>query len=120
MSVAVGDFNNDTRLDIVTANCASNDVSVLLQLNRGALRKKITYASGGASDLRCIAIADMNNDTRLDIVVANYGTDNIGILFRIRKWHFRKSNARSRLAQILTRQRLPLLISMVTIILILL
>ena len=57
-----------------------NTVSVLLQLNRGALRKTITYASGGASRLRCVALADMNNDTQLDIVVANYGTDNIGIL----------------------------------------
>ena len=40
----------------------------------------MTYASGGGSRLRCVAVGDMNNDTQLDIVVANYGTNNIGVL----------------------------------------
>ena len=79
-SVAVGDFNNDTRIDIVAANSASNDVSVLFQYNRGALQRNRTYASSGGSRLQCVAIADANNDSSLDLFVANYGTSNIGVL----------------------------------------
>ncbi|CAF5007109.1 unnamed protein product, partial [Rotaria socialis] len=80
-SVAVGDFNNDTRLDIVVANFWSNNVSILLQYNRGFLRDEKTYAIGGGSDLRYTVVGDMNNDGELDIAIANYGTNDVGILF---------------------------------------
>ncbi|CAF1586786.1 unnamed protein product, partial [Adineta steineri] len=79
-SLAIGDFNNDTHLDIVALSGFNDSVSILLQYNRGALIKYISYASGGASSLRYVSISDLNNDTRLDIIVANYGTNDIGIL----------------------------------------
>ncbi|CAF3066109.1 unnamed protein product, partial [Rotaria socialis] len=80
-SVAVGDFNNDTQLDIVVANSNDNNVSILLQYNRGFLRDEMTYATGGGSDLRYTVVGDMNNDGQLDIAIANYGTNDVGILF---------------------------------------
>jgi hypothetical protein len=80
-SIAVGDFNNDTRIDIVVTNLGSNDMSVFLQYNRGALTNEGTYAYGGASHLQYVTVGNMNNDTHLDIVVANYGTNNIGFLY---------------------------------------
>ncbi|CAF4830893.1 unnamed protein product, partial [Rotaria sp. Silwood2] len=80
-SVVVGDFNNDTRLDIVVANGNGNDVSILLQYNRGAIAYKMAYASGGGSSVQSVVIGDLNNDTNLDIVLANYGTNNIGVIF---------------------------------------
>jgi len=49
--------------------------------NRGAL-KKIVLASGGDGGLRCAMVSALNNDGQLDIVVANYGTNNIDILFK--------------------------------------
>ena len=58
----------------------TNDVSVLFQYNRGALQRNKTYASSGGSRLQCVATADVNNDTSLDLFVANYGTSNIGVL----------------------------------------
>ncbi|CAF4226386.1 unnamed protein product, partial [Rotaria sordida] len=41
----------------------------------------MSLAPGGGSSLRCVVIGDLNNDTNLDIVLANYGTNNIGVLF---------------------------------------
>ncbi|CAF3056648.1 unnamed protein product [Rotaria sp. Silwood2] len=41
----------------------------------------MAYASGGGSSLQCIVIGDLNNDANMDIVLANYGTDNVGVLF---------------------------------------
>ena len=38
------------------------------------------YNTGDGSKPHSVATADFNNDTRLDIIVANYGTNNIGIL----------------------------------------
>ncbi|CAF2205841.1 unnamed protein product [Rotaria magnacalcarata] len=80
-SLAVGDFNNDTRLDVVVVNNGDNNVSILLQYNRGFLRDEMTSATGGGSDLRYTVAGDMNDDGQLDIVAANYGTNDVGILF---------------------------------------
>ncbi|CAF4123640.1 unnamed protein product [Rotaria sp. Silwood2] len=79
-SIAVGDFNNDARLDIVVASIFGNDVGILLHYNRGTLTNKITFASSDGSHLRSFVTSDFNNDGLVDIVVANYGTNNIGFL----------------------------------------
>ncbi|CAF5092705.1 unnamed protein product, partial [Rotaria sp. Silwood1] len=78
-SIAVGDFNNDTWLDIVVANEFNNTVSVLLHYANGSLRNPTTIASGDGSGLKYVSVDDFNNDTVLDLVVVNSGTNNIGI-----------------------------------------
>jgi predicted Zn-dependent protease with MMP-like domain len=88
--VAVGDFNNDIQLDIVVTNQLDNNVSVLLHYTRGSLRNEISLASGGGSRLRYIAVDDFNNDTILDIVIVNYGTNNVGVLLGYGNGSFRK------------------------------
>ncbi|CAF4630636.1 unnamed protein product, partial [Rotaria socialis] len=45
-SVAVGDFNNDTRLDIVVANSDDNSVSVLLGYGNGSFQNQMTFSTG--------------------------------------------------------------------------
>ncbi|CAF4302912.1 unnamed protein product, partial [Rotaria sordida] len=45
-SVAVGDLNNDTRLDIVTNNYRDNTVSVLLGYGNGFFANQMTYSIG--------------------------------------------------------------------------
>ena len=40
----------------------------------------MTYSTGQASSPYAVTVADFNNDGRLDIAVANYGTRNVGVL----------------------------------------
>jgi hypothetical protein len=76
--VVVGDFNNDTRLDIVVANGGSNDVSVLLGYGNGSFANQIQYSTD--SNSYSVAVGDFNNDTRLDIVVAYFSNDGVSVL----------------------------------------
>jgi streptogramin lyase len=78
-AIAVGDFNNDGQLDITVANTGTNKIGVFLGNGNGAFSNQTIYSTGSNSNPMSIAIDDLNNDTRLDIVVANYGTNNIGV-----------------------------------------
>ena len=64
-SIVVGDFNGDSRLDAFVATSGDSTTCILLQHNRGALTKYKSYASGGGSSLRYVAVIDLNNDTQL-------------------------------------------------------
>jgi hypothetical protein len=78
--VAVGDFNNDNRLDIAVANSGTNNVGVFLGNSTGTFSSQITYSTGLGSQPYSVAVLDVDNDTRLDIAVANYGTNSLGVL----------------------------------------
>jgi hypothetical protein len=79
ISLAVGDFNNDTRLDIAVANFGSNTVGVSLGNGNGTFLVQPAFSTGAGSDPSTVAVGDFNNDTRLDIVVANIGIYNVVI-----------------------------------------
>jgi uncharacterized membrane protein len=74
--VVAADVNNDGKLDIVvsnwgTPNAATNDgaVTVLQGKGNGTFRPAQTFPSGGA-EAPSVAVADVNKDGRLDIVLA--------------------------------------------------
>ena len=77
--VTTGDFNNDNRIDIAVANNGTHTISILLGYGNGLFQDQTTYFTGYDSFPSSLAIGDFNNDTYLDITVANYGTSNIGI-----------------------------------------
>jgi len=77
-SVATGDLNGDGRLDLVTANSTSNNVSVLLGNGDGTFGTKVDYATG--SDPHCVALGDLNGDGRLDLATANGSSNSVSIL----------------------------------------
>jgi predicted nucleotidyltransferase len=79
-SIAVGDFNNDHRLDIAVTNLEGYSVSVFLGYGDGTFAEQMVYSTNSYSPIS-IAIGDFNNDSRLDIVVANPYDNNIGISF---------------------------------------
>jgi hypothetical protein len=79
--VAVGDFNNDSRLDIVVANSGTNNIGIFLSNGSGTFSSQITYPTGPDSQPNSVAVLDFDNDTRLDIAVANYGSNSVGVFF---------------------------------------
>jgi hypothetical protein len=79
--ITIGDFNKDNRMDIVVANYGTASVSILLGYGDGSFQDQITYSTGYDSIPTSLAVGDFNKDNHLDIAVANYGTNNIGIFF---------------------------------------
>jgi hypothetical protein len=79
--IVVGDFNNDTISDLVIANRGTNNIGILLGNGDGTFKNMTTYSTGNRSSPSSIAIADLDNDNHVDIVVTNAGTKNIAIFF---------------------------------------
>lgn len=79
-SIVIGHFNNDTRLDIVVANSGDDNVWIFLGYGNGTFAKQISYSTGSNSQPCPVAVGDFNNDSLLDIIVANYETSKVLVL----------------------------------------
>ncbi|CAF2835608.1 unnamed protein product [Rotaria sp. Silwood2] len=88
ISLAVHDFDNDEQMDIIVANSGTHDIGIFLGYGNGSFATMIRYYTGAISDMIAMVLTDLNNDGRIDIMVANYATDNIGILLGLGKLTF--------------------------------
>ncbi|CAF1430567.1 unnamed protein product, partial [Adineta ricciae] len=75
------DFNNDTLMDIAVVSSGTNNVGIFFGKPNATFAEQVTFSTGVGSHPSSIAVADLNNDGYLDIVVSNYGSHTIGILF---------------------------------------
>src|SRR5262245_17727158 len=73
-SVAIGDLNGDSRLDLVVAD-ASNKVPVLLGQAGGGFLALTPRALSGANNPSSVALGDLNGDGRLDLAIAPFSVD---------------------------------------------
>jgi hypothetical protein len=80
LAVAVGDFNGDGKLDLAVSNncpvsgCGGNlpsTVSILLGNGEGTFQPHVDYPVGSPAG---VAVADFNDDGKLDLAVANLGS----------------------------------------------
>jgi hypothetical protein len=87
VSVAVGDFNGDGKLDLAVVNscgsvsgCSSkhDTVSILLGNGDGTFKTLVEYTVGAYP--YAVAVADFNGDGRLDLVVVNSNDNTVSIL----------------------------------------
>ena len=78
--VVAGDFNSDGRVDIAVANSGASNVGIFLNNDNGDFSSQTTYFTGTNSGPFSVALADLNNDDQLDIVVGNFIANNIGVL----------------------------------------
>jgi hypothetical protein len=78
-SIAVGDFNNDAKVDIAVVNYGIYNIGIFLQDTNGSFATQTTFSTGYDSDPYALAVGDLNNDNKIDIVVANYVTNNVGV-----------------------------------------
>ncbi len=77
--LTVGDFNEDGRLDIATANSDSDDVSVLLGNGNGTFRSGYSFGLGESPMF--LTTGDLNLDGKSDLAVAETGADRVVVLF---------------------------------------
>jgi len=75
MTIAVADVNGDGKPDVIVGNAyckslSTGCVGVLLGNGDGTFQKVKLYESGGF-DAQAVAVADVNNDGKPDLVVAN-------------------------------------------------
>jgi hypothetical protein len=77
--IAAGDFNNDGKPDLAVTTSA-NTVDISLGNGDGSFATYKSIATGTGTTPESVAVADLDGDGNLDLVVACYGANAVGVL----------------------------------------
>ncbi|CAF3408022.1 unnamed protein product [Rotaria socialis] len=109
-SVAIGDFNNNTILDLVVTNHGKDNVGIFFGCGNGSFSHQNTFTTGLKSQSSAVAVGYYNNDRLLDIIVTNYGTNDVGVLIGYSSGSFRRCEVFFHLVMDLFRSWFPQMI----------
>ncbi|MGO9273506.1 MAG: beta strand repeat-containing protein [Terriglobia bacterium] len=83
VAVVAGDFNGDGKLDLAVAGSNSNRLTILLGDGAGNFTPTSQVSPTTGSQPVGLAVADFNGDGRLDLAVANLGSETVSILLQV-------------------------------------
>ena len=72
MTLPLCDVENNQRCRTAMDISDANNVDVLLNTGNGTFISQVTYSSGASSESRSVATADVNGDSKADVIVANF------------------------------------------------
>jgi hypothetical protein len=78
--VAVGDFNLDGKPDLAVTNGSSGNVTILLGNGSGGFSQPAGSPVSAGNGPQSVAVSDFNHDGKLDLAVANFGSNDVTIL----------------------------------------
>ena len=80
-SITTADFNGDGRLDLALANADSNDITILLGDGKGGFAPAAGSPIPVGTHPSAIAANDLNGDGVTDLAIANFGSNDVFVLF---------------------------------------
>jgi titin len=79
-NILTADFNGDGFMDLAVANTNSGTVSILLNNQSGGFSNATGSPITVGTSPQGMAVGDFNNDSHMDLAVANYSSQNVNIL----------------------------------------